>query len=182
MVEGEIHYSQLVVGGNLHLTQPLEQGLRDVELSVGGGILAPVTPVAPLAPAATERTQPVERQHIRIPINVGAQIALQGLSLAFTPCLIADLSLGGALCRFSRLPAGYGPEAIVQLKFRLPSSTGDVIIIARVVRRTEQDEIGMAFLHITDRDARRVAQYCNEEIREHQTPRPGSRGDRRSDA
>jgi hypothetical protein len=99
---------------------------------------------------------------------VDAEIARHGRPpLSFNPCVIEDLSVGGARCRLAGVPtpADLAPDALLQLKFVVPDTTGQCIVMARLTRVAAPDAIGLAFLHITDRDANAVMQFCLQQVR-----------------
>ena len=101
-----------------------------------------------------------ERQHTRIPVTLPAQLARHGPPpFTFTPCVIEDLSPGGARCQVATSAEELAPGMIVQLKWELPESPGQVIAIARVAHTGAPAVVGLAFLQITEHDADRVMQF-----------------------
>src|SRR5581483_94034 len=123
----------LEVGGNVYLGESLEASMREVTLSVNGGVLPRLQPLPELVAMAPN----AERQHVRVATQIRARMALHGVPpLTFRPCILEDLSEGGARCRLTEatpelVPA---PGAIIQLKFALPGAAEHLLGIGRVVR------------------------------------------------
>jgi hypothetical protein len=59
------------------------------------------------------------------------------------------------------------------------SAGGSTVLIAQIVRCTEDHAIGVAFQQITDRDARLIASFCLARVQANQSRRSGSQADRR---
>jgi hypothetical protein len=93
---------------------------------------------------------------------------------------VEELSPSGARCRLrDRLPQG-DPRwgAPLQLKFTLPDSQYQVVIIARLVRVIEPDVYGISFAQTTERDSTRLTEFCLQIMRERKTDKPDSAADR----
>ena len=175
LVRGEIHHSKIAVDGDLHVPRALERSLRDVELYVGRGVFSP------LAPPETPPIPLNEWQHARVPVSVRASLAVDiSASMAFTPALIVELSPAGARCRFPHgLPDGTVNEAFAEIKFRLPGSNGDIVVVAQVMGIIPPHELAISFVQISDRDMNRISRFRDEEIAKLKDFQPGSRIDRR---
>ena len=175
VVREEARASDLSARGNIFVARPLAQSLIDARLTLGGGLIGPIPQVP--SPAVA----PTERRHTRIPVSIDAQVAWhEHPPLTFIPCVIADLTVAGARCRFLTPPAEeLILNDIAQLKFQFPDGLGDAVIIARIARLDLPSGVGLSFQAITDRDADRVMQLCMQRLRELKGARPGSRADRR---
>lgn len=170
--------SILQAGGNIYLQQSLEDSLREVSLSVGGGILPRLIPPPELVPMAPE----AERQHVRASTWLPAQVALHGVPpLTFRPYMLEDLSAGGARCRLTVQTPDLVPAvgAIIQLKFALPGSGELVLGIGRVVRLAGPLTIGVAFLQMREHDQERLLGFCQHAV-QRSTERRGTRANRRT--
>jgi hypothetical protein len=170
------HRCALRAGANIYLRQSLEEGLREVSLSVGGGVLPRLDPPQLVAMAPT-----MERQYVRVSTWLPATLALHGMPpLTFHPATVEDLSAGGARCRLT--PELIPDEgAIIQLKFALPEGAEQVLAIARVVRRAGRETIGVAFLQMRERDQAQLREVCMRMSRL-ASERRGTRADRRGAA
>lgn len=167
----------LQVGGNVYLAESLETSMREVTLAVTGGVLPRLQPLPELVPMPPS----AERQHVRIATQLRAQMALHGVPpLAFRPCVLEDLSEGGARCRLLEtapdlVPA---PGAVIQLKFALPGHGEHLLAIGRVVRSAGPLAAGVAFLQMREHDQGRVGEFCRQTLRQRQHVRQGTRADR----
>lgn len=150
---GDVHLlaeawqSILHMDGNLFLAQQVEQSLRDVVLQVEGGIFPRMHYPATPGPRATER------QHVRVPTNEPAWIAIHASPpLDFQVATVVDLSANGARLKLGGASAEFVPGALVQLKFKLPTTSEQTLGVARVSRVVTPGVISVAFLQITQRD------------------------------
>ena len=145
----------LKAGGNVYVPQSLEHSLLDVHLHIEGGLFPTPLSIEPDSIVAQDR------QHVRITTRLRALIALHGTPpLTFHSCTILDLSVGGARCHMHSAFPEPAPDAIVQLKFVLPTSGDYVLIIGRVVRRIADGVIGLAFLQMTQRHQQLLTTFC----------------------
>jgi hypothetical protein len=93
------HRSTLQAGADIYLRRSMDDSLREVQVSVGGGVLPRLDPPELVAMAPT-----MERQHVRAATWQPAQLGLHGVPpLTFQPCVVEDLSLGGPRQRCSRM-------------------------------------------------------------------------------
>lgn len=169
--------SMLQAAGNLHLQHSLEHSLIDVRVRLGGGVVGAV-----YAPDQRMRHNQ-QRQHVRVAVALPAAIATQdGAPPRFRPCIVQDLSAGGARCLLSGQSASEQARGdIVQLKLELPDSQDQVVIIAHVVRVIAPGLIGLAFLHLTHYDRQRVKLFCLQNVLERtQQAKLGLQSDRKA--
>jgi len=145
----------LNAGQNLHLSGTVSSCLQDVQLEIGGGVYPIVQPDLPV------EGRPRERQHLRVPCHLSAQIAVHtGASLSFKACTVLELSAGGTKCMSEDQDFDVAAGTVVQLKLALPGDDRPIILIARVARAIAPGWVGLRFEQITQRDAGRLATYC----------------------
>jgi hypothetical protein len=157
----EARQSVLRAGGNLHVKLSVEYSLQEALVEIGGGIVLDLQAPSSGVPTANER------QHVRVSTDLEGAVSLHGQPpFQFVPCLIADLSGGGARCTL----LGAAPlsavkkGALVQLKFCLPGEEGQILAIARVARLVESDSWGLSFVAVADRDRQRLKTYCLQHV------------------
>ncbi|MGH2391277.1 MAG: FapA family protein, partial [Chloroflexota bacterium] len=156
VLRSNAHHTRLESTGNVHLPQALDHTLFDVNLSVGGGVIVPVE-----LPPLQSDTQ-AERRHTRIALAVPAEIARQSPPpLLFAPCEIVDLSPGGARCQLVATPSAEAPvpNALIQLKFVLPTYDDQIVVIARIAHVQSPTIVGVSFMQITERHADLIMQW-----------------------
>ena len=171
------NYCTLHVAGNVYLEQSLEDGLHKVSLTVGGGVLPRLSP-----PELVAMVPEVERQHVRVPTQLSAQLALHDLPpLAFRSCVLHDLSSSGVRLRLAETTSEPMPAVgtIVQVKFALPAAAEQILGIGRVVRMIGRAEAGIAFLQMRGHDQECLREFCQQTRQQRTMARQGTRADRR---
>ncbi len=174
---GDIHVRtqawqcELVASGDLYLATTMQNGLHHVELAVAGHILPVLEPAPPV-----NRN---ERQYIRVPCSLPAQISLHDLaSAAYSAGTIVDISPGGVRCRLNGDAARPIPGDVLQIKLALPGLPQAVHLIGKTAWR-EEDIIGVQFLQYTREDHDRVSAYCRVLLAKNPTARFTSPAQRR---
>ncbi len=129
----------------------MQEGMR--------GFLVKPVPSVRLAQALQDVVVvPTERRHRRV------ALALRGALLPATadgplqPCVVVDLSVGGARCRVERSSGTARSDgAIVQLGLVLPD--GPLQPLARIARASGDGELGLAFLPLEPGDVERLERF-----------------------
>jgi hypothetical protein len=125
--------------------------------------------------------KPRFRQHMRVGCNVDVVLAVQGdVPLSFVPCTLVDLSEDGARCQLTGFDTTALIGSSVQLKFSLYEASHQIFAIGRVAWSTDSGLVyadtesgwappavttgpgllGIAFLHVAERDRESLAIYC----------------------
>jgi len=124
---------------------------------------------------------PTERQHPRVRTNFPAEIGFDDAVAPAHPCVIEDLSMGGARCRLTRPLLGGDPAvgSAVSLRFTLPGGATPITTIGRVARRADAGVLSITFLQIAEHDRDTIDAYCQRALRQ-QGSDTGSPADRQS--
>ena len=124
---------------------------------------------------------PTERQYPRVRTDFPAEIGFDGAVAPAHPCVVEDLSMGGARCRLTHSAPGGDPalSAGVSLRFTLPGGETPITAIGRIARRVDVGVLSIAFLQIVERDRDAIDVYCQRVLRQ-QGSDAGSPSDRQS--
>jgi flagellar assembly FapA-like protein/PilZ domain-containing protein len=154
-LHAEAWQSTLAVGGDLYIDGQVESMLLDVLLDVAGGIFPRIEARNEAVPVSEDR------QHIRVATSLQALLALHGTPpLRFNPCTLVEISGAGARCRLQESDQDPLPDTIIQIKFALPNSRGQIQSIGRVVRLLSPGLISLEFLQMSRRDQGLLSAYC----------------------
>jgi two-component system chemotaxis response regulator CheY len=109
---------------------------------------------------------PTERQYPRVRTHFPAEIGFDNAVAPAHPCVIEDLSMGGARCRLTGpLPGGDAAlGAGVSLRFTLPGGATPITTIGRVARRADAEVLSIAFLQIAEHDRDAIDAYCQRAL------------------
>ena len=123
---------------------------------------------------------PTERQYVRVPVTLDASIAFGATVGAYHPCVIEDLSAGGARCRLARLPYGGNPGAgtVAQLRFMLPDGQGMILVVGRMVRSIAPGVLGLAFVRMSGTHSERIKAFCQQVLEQNAAIAAGSPANR----
>lgn len=169
----DARYSTIKAARALHVPQSIERSLIDTGLQVEGGLYPPIEPYAD--PPGTP-----DRQHVRVATLLNAYIALHGPPpLAFRVCTLLDVSTRGARCRIDPPMYTLEPGGVVQLRFALPGSGEQLMVLAHVARINSPCVVGLRFFQMTRRDEDRLTTFCMQLVlaRSHaDLPSPAARG------
>jgi len=101
---------------------------------------------------------PTERQHRRVTLALRGALSAAAVGGLPQPCVITDLSVGGARCRVEGPPVEVRTVgAVVQLGLTLPD--GPLQPLARLARATGDGELGLAFLDVEPSEAARLERF-----------------------
>lgn len=136
-------------------------GVRDL-------IVKPFEPPRLLESVQKLLTPPDRRRHARLPISVAARIGFGDRPMSYHPCVMLDLSIGGARCDLSpaQLPDDVGAGEIAQLRFTLPGWPGLVLAVGHVARTIGPAAVGVAFVHVSGNHAEHIAAFCQRMLAE----------------
>lgn len=136
-------------------------GVRDL-------IVKPFEPPRLLESAQKLLTPPDRRRHVRLPISVAARIGFGDKPTGYHPCVMQDLSIGGARCDLTpaQLPGDVGAGALAQLRFTLPDWPGLVLAVGHVARTIGPAAVGVAFVHVSGNHAEHIAAFCQRMLTE----------------
>lgn len=101
--------------------------------------------------------RPNQRASTRHPVELAARIGIDGTLI---PCVLTNLSQGGAFAQIDKLPLGM----VVTLWFTL-DETSDVIETSAVVRWVEPRGVGLQFGGLRARDAWTLGQFLRARAR-----------------
>jgi hypothetical protein len=164
--------SWLYAHGDLYLPGTLEDCLQEVVLEIGGGVFPGLS--APQAEGGQDR------ESLRVDCMLRAELAAFGAPpLAFCLAKVIDLSGGGARIAVSGPPAtDLSVGTVVEVKFLLPQSPGQVVAIGPIARVIPGGSVGMVFHQLTARDRERITLYCQQETMKRSSPSPAARDHR----
>jgi hypothetical protein len=164
--------SSLHARGDLYLRGTLEDCLQEVVLEIGGGVFPGLS--APLPEGGQDR------ESLRVGCMLKAELAAFGAPpLAFCVATVIDLSGGGARIAVSGPPAtDLDAGTMVEVKFLLPQSPGQVVAIGPIARLIPGGSVGMVFQQLTARDRERITLYCQQETMKRSSPSAAARDHR----
>jgi len=155
--------------------------LEAVKAGAADFVIKPFPPGRLLQAARKLVSPPTERQYPRVRTEFPAEIGFDDAVAPVHPCVIEDLSIGGARCRLTRPLLGEDPAlgAGVHLRFTLPGGATPISAIGRVARRVDKRVLSVAFLQIAEHDRDAIDAYCQHALRQ-QGSDVGSPADRQS--
>jgi len=154
--------------------------LETVKAGAADFVIKPFPPGRLLQAARKLVSPPTERQYPRVRTEFPAEIGFDDAVAPLHPCVIEDLSIGGARCRLTRPLRGEDPAlgAGVHLRFTLPGGVTTITAIGRVARRVDAGVLSIAFLQIAEHDRDAIDAYCQHALRQYGSG-AGSAADRR---